>query len=150
MTDKHPNQAVAQQYWAAPGDYEWRWKFRNEPLSLWSAWGNSEPPKFLPNCEYELRVAAHKRLRRMRYVGGTITFPAPMREVPEIGTIFYAIQLLDKTPTKLAWQGMSIDNGWLAAGICQATEQGAKEQRAALAELCMEYVDEVDPYLQTR
>lgn len=136
MTDKHPNQAVALAYWQDPTQ-EWREALLG--TDEWSPWFNSSVPHFNRNYRYELRPHASKRPRRMRYVGGSITFPEPMREAPEKESHYWRAS--HEGPLQQQWWNKQVGLQHLATDICQATEQGAKEQSAALAELKMEYVD---------
>ena len=75
-----------------------------------------------------------KRITVTGMDGKEYSFPEPMRVAPGFGTEYWVVNGTDVYESQ--WDNDAIDAKRLTLGICQATEQGAVEQRAALIAVC--------------
>jgi len=63
-------------------------------------------------------------------------WPEPMREAPGYLEVFYQVDYFRGRAVHDKWEGVSTDRMALDAGLCQATEEGAQQQLAALRAVC--------------
>ena len=64
-------------------------------------------------------------------------FPEPMRGAPKKGEVTWFIDIVNNGVQSYQWSNCSSDVAWLAAGLCQSTEEGAQQQLAALRAVCL-------------
>jgi hypothetical protein len=64
-------------------------------------------------------------------------FPVPMREVPPLKTIYWFVGLVSGKVSSDSWDGLFFEHNALKSGLCQATEEGAQQQLAALRAVCL-------------
>jgi hypothetical protein len=77
-------------------------------------------------CSHPSWNEAYEYRRKPRTLTYTVTIPEPMREAPEVGSIFYAPTPLSEVLTSMrAWYGDDIDVRWLKRGLCFATADDA-------------------------
>ena len=56
----------------------------------------------------------------------------PMRVAPAMGTVVWLVCIHTDSPFRYSWSGNATERKWLKLGVCQATEQGAMDQRRAM------------------
>ncbi len=72
---------------------------------------------FSERCEYR---------RKPRTLTYTVTIPEPLREAPEVGSIFYAPAPLSEGLTSMSgWHDDDVDYRLLKRGLCFATQEDA-------------------------
>jgi hypothetical protein len=80
-------------------------------------WQNDSEPKWYEHRKYRLKPCAVTR---------TVTYPEPMRQRPDYGSTFWAVQSSRGSPVKIIWDGCSSDLSSLKNGMCFATEADAQ------------------------
>ena len=116
----HKHAALMLQYAqdAAETDKPWeRWEYNNPKEGVvWNPFIMTHP-SWLPECEYR------RKPHTMTY---TVTIPEPLREAPEVGSIFYAPAPLSEGLTSVGgWYGDDVDYRLLKRGLCFATKEDA-------------------------
>ena len=116
----HKHAALMLQYAqdAAETDKPWeRWEYNNPKEGVvWNPFIMTHPA-WLPECEYR------RKPHTMTY---TVTIPEPLREAPEVGSIFYAPAPLSEGLTSVGgWYGDDVDYRLLKRGLCFATKEDA-------------------------
>ena len=76
------------------------------------------------------------RLKPKRITIGELSFPEPLRSAPKSGSYYWVSIPFYEMPRRATWAGDTSDFNALNAHSCQATEQGAIEQRAAIVAAC--------------
>ena len=64
-------------------------------------------------------------------------FPAPMRESPGFLGAYWLVDTKLQSVNRYSWNRHTHEALWLAAGLCQSTEEGAQQQLAALRAACL-------------
>lgn len=64
-----------------------------------------------------------------------IEVPEPMREAPDMGSLYWLVTNLSDDPVELPWLDDMDDRKWLAAGLIHATQEAAEANRQALLSL---------------
>ena len=73
------------------------------------------------------------RIKPKTIMIGDVEVPEPMRVAPERRTVYWLVNIANENVVaSQKWDDDQADQRWLKAGICQATEQGAKEMLDAL------------------
>jgi len=120
---------------AKEGEEPWRgWQYRPESEELWLWYGADDPLMWLPNLRYRRRP---KMLHTIDAKGVRHEFPAPMRGAPKKGEVTWFIDIVNNGVQSYQWSNSYSDVACLAAGLCQATEEGAQQQLAALRAACL-------------
>lgn len=114
----HKHAALMLQYAqdAMETDKPWeRWELRPRGNEQWHAC--SGRISFNERCEYR---------RKPKTLTYTVTIPEPMREAPEVGSIFYAPAPLSEGLTSMSgWYDDDVDYRLLKRGLCFATQEDA-------------------------
>jgi len=118
---------------AKEGEEPWRgWQTGHPDSSFWPACIG--PPQWLPTCIYRRRP---KMLHVIDAKGVRHEFPAPMREAPGFLGAYWLADARIQSVSRYSWNNHPHDKLWLAAGLCQSTEEGAQQQLAALRAACL-------------
>ena len=64
-------------------------------------------------------------------------FPAPMRESPGFLGAYWLVDTKLQSVNRYSWNRHTHEALWLAAGLCQSTQEGAQQQIAALRAACL-------------
>jgi len=120
---------------APEGEEPWRgWDF---------AYAHMNPAQYC-TCSNKLTWDTHliyRRRPKMLHVidakGKRWEFPEPMREAPKKGEVTWFIDIVNNGVQSYQWSNSYSDVACLAAGLCQATEEGAQMQLAALRAVCL-------------
>ena len=116
----HKHAALMMQYAqdALETDKPWeRWEYYCPKQG--DGWGSFTytHPSWMEEVEYR------RKPRTMTY---TVTMPEPMREAPEVGSIFYAPAPLSEGLTSMSgWYDGDVDYRLLKRGLCFATQEDA-------------------------
>lgn len=109
---------------------ELRWE-RRRPGEEWHPFDKGRQPSWDPDLEYRSKP------RTMTY---TVTIPEPLREAPEVGSIFYTPAPLSEELTSMCgWYGDDVDYRLLKRGLCFVT----KEDAIAAAKAMLPFKEEV-------
>ena len=118
----HKHAALMLQYAqdAMETDKPWeRWEYNipKEGVAVWYPFITTHPA-WLPEGEYR---------RKPRTLTYTVTIPEPMREAPEIGTVYWLAELdfVEAFASRFEWKGDMADMLWLKRGLCFATREDA-------------------------
>ena len=120
---------------AKEGEEPWRgWDF---------AYAHMNPAQYC-TCSNRLTWDAHliyRRRPKMLHVidakGVRHEFPAPMRESPGFLGAYWLVDAKLQSVNRYSWNRHTHEALWLAAGLCQSTEEGAQQQLAALRAVCL-------------
>ena len=120
---------------AKEGEEPWRgWQYRPESEELWLWYGADDPLMWLPNLRYRRRP---NMLHVTDAKGKRWEFPAPMRESPGFLGAYWLVDTKLQSVNRYSWNRHTHEALWLAAGLCQSTEEGAQQQLAALQAVCL-------------
>ena len=118
---------------AKEGEEPWRgWE------ALWheeKGWG-----ALLANPEWHCGNKYRRRPKMLHVIdakGKRWEFPVPMRGAPKKGEVTWFIDIVNNGVQSYQWSNSYSDVACLAAGLCQATEEGAQQQLAALRAACL-------------
>jgi hypothetical protein len=120
---------------AKEGEEPWReWQCANANASL-QGW---DMCSWEPEWHYYL---LYRRRPKMLHVidakGVRHEFPVPMRDEPPLQTIYWFVGLVSGGIGRDSWGGLFFEHNALKSGLCQATEEGAQQQLAALRAVCL-------------
>jgi hypothetical protein len=115
----------------------WLAKRAPEGEEPWLEW-DFDAYGYWEHCLKEPEFAhSHKYRRRPKMLscidakGVEHKFPEPMREAPEVGGGYWLADVTAGRVSNYKWTGGMYGINWLAAGLCQATEEGTRDQLKA-------------------
>ena len=94
---------------------------------------------------YGLKYRIKQRTIRI----GEHDVPEPMREAPEVGSVFYVVNTADKQPLEMTWYGEEYDFYILSAGMIHANKRDAAHHMLALRSISS-VSHTVDSYLTAK
>jgi hypothetical protein len=120
----------------------WLAKGAPEGQEPWREWDYDEGRGWEP-CRSPMRGLSENKYRRRPKMlscvdakGVEHKFPEPMREAPELYSRYWTVDIANNRLDFAQWDNWDIDRARLAAGLCQATEEGAIDQLKALRVVC--------------
>lgn len=123
---------------AKQGEEPWRgWDTMSKDAATFGegAWLNlDQPPKWFTASIYRRRP---KMLHLIDAKGVRHEFPVPMRGAPGFLGAYWLVDTKLQSVTRYSWNNHTHDMVWLAAGLCQSTQEGAQQQLAALRAACL-------------